>query len=259
MMAGAKRWLGYALLGLLVYLGFSIATLPASALSWALARFGPGTVVLDEVQGTVWSGSGVLRLQSPAMAPTLRWQLLPSRLLRGAIGLRIEAEHEHARLATELRRDWRAWSAHDLIATLPAESVPAYVPAARLLAPQGQLQVSAEDLQFRFRAVNGAANIVWSDAGTQMMGLQGLGQYRIVLEGHGKEITIRASTDSGDLEVNADGAWQAMGDGTLALQGTAVARGRQKELEPLLQMIGPVRPDGSHQFTVRTQLPALPH
>ena len=259
MIADAKRWLGYALLGVLVFLVFSIATLPASALSWTLARFGPGTFTLEETQGTVWSGSGVLRLHSPAIAPTIRWQILPSRLLRGAIGLQFEAELERARLATEFRRDLRAWSVHDLTATLPVESVPELVPAARLLAPQGNLQVSGESVRFESGAISGSTNMVWSDAGTQMMGLQGLGQFRIALEGNGKEITIRASTDSGDLEVNADGTWQALGDGTLALQGTATARGRQKELEPLLQMIGPANPDGAHHFTVRTQLPALSH
>ena len=259
MMAGARRWLGYALLGLLVYLFFSIATLPASALSWALTRFGPGTFTLEQPQGTIWSGSGVLRLNLPAIAPTVRWQVLPSRLLRGALGLLVEARHERTHLAAELRRDWRGWSAHDLIATLPAESVPAFAPAARLLAPLGKIEIASDTLRIGASAVNGTVNIIWSDAGTEMMGLQGLGQYRIALEGRGKEIAIHASTESGDLEINANGIWQVIGDGTLALQGHAVARGRQKELEPLLQMIGPTRPDGAHAFAVRTQLPALPH
>jgi general secretion pathway protein N len=240
-----------------VYLGFVLATLPASALSWLLARLSPGRVALEQAQGTVWSGSGVLRLASPAIAPTVRWELLPSRLLRATLAVRIEAELDRAKLETELRRDWRTWSARGLNAILPAESLPAIVPAARLLAPQGELTLTSDVLQMGPGTLNGTAEVVWANAGTQIMSLQGIGQYRITLEGRGAELGVRAGTESGDLEITAEGAWQAFGDGTLALAGTANARGRQQQLEPLLQMIGPPSPDGTRSFNLRTQLPAL--
>ncbi len=259
MTASAKRGAAYALLALSVYLGFLLVTLPASVLSWTLARFSTGTIVLEQPRGTVWSGTGVLRLASPPMAPTVRWEILPSRLLRAALAVHIEAQNDHTRLQTELRRDLGGWSAHDLRAALPAELVPTLLPAARLLAPQGDIRVTADTLRFEPGTVNGTAEVVWANAGTQMMNLQVLGQYRVALEGRGPEIRIRANTESGDLDITAEGVWKAFGDGSLHVQGTASARGRQQELEPLLRMIGPPRPDGARSFNVRAQLPVLPH
>lgn len=259
MTGSARRWLGYALLALLVYFGFVTASLPATALAWLLARHGGGVIALDQPKGTVWNGSGVLRLSSPPVTSSIRWRLLPARLLSGALAVHVEAEHEHARVAAEMRRNWSAWSVHDLTGTLPAETVPAFVPAARLLAPQGELRISAETLRYGAHALSGTLEVLWSDAGTQVMNLGSLGQYRISLEGQGPDVVIRGRTESGDLEIAADGTWKALSDGVLAVQGTATARGRHEQLMPLLQMIGPARPDGSHTFSVRTQLTALPH
>jgi len=250
---------GYALLALAVYLGAVIITLPASVLSWMLVRLAPGVVTLEQPQGTFWSGSGLLRIATPAVAPAVRWEVLPSRLLRAALALRIEADHDNAHLLGEVRRSWGTWSAYDLKATLPAELLPSLVPTTRLFGPQGNFQLTSDTLQWGPGSLRGAAEIIWDNAGTQMMNLQGLGRYRIALQGQGATLDIRATTQSGDLEINAEGVWQPFGNGTLTLQGTAVARGRQQQLEPLLQMFGPMRPDGTRAFSLRTQLPVLPH
>jgi general secretion pathway protein N len=259
MTESSKRWVGYALIASSVYLGFVLVTLPASALSWTLARFSTGTIVLEQPRGTVWSGTGVLRLASPPVSPTVRWEFLPSRLLRAAVAVRIEAQNDHTQLQAELRRDFWGWSAHDLKVALPAELVPTLLPAARLLAPQGDIRVTADTLRFEPGTLNGTAEVVWANAGTEMMNLQALGQYRIALEGRGPEVHVRANTESGDLDITAEGVWKAFSDGSLHVQGTASARGRQQELEPLLRTIGPPRPDGARSFNVRTQLPILPH
>jgi len=259
MRAATRRWVGYALLALAAYLGAILVTLPASAMSWMLARLAPGAVTLEQPQGTVWSGSGLLRIASPAVAPTVRWEVLPSRLLRAALAIRLEADHDRAHLQGEVQRSLGTWSAHDLKATLPAESLPSFVPTTRLFGPQGNLQLTSDTLRWEPGSLRGAAEIIWDNAGTQMMNLEGLGRYHIALQGQGATLNIRATTESGDLEINAEGVWQPFGDGTLTLQGTAVARGRQQQLEPLLQMIGPVRPDGTRAFSLRAQLPVLPH
>jgi hypothetical protein len=67
--------------------------------------------------------------------------------------------------------------------------------------------------------------------------VQPLGDYRLEITGAEKNAALKFTTLRGDLEISGTGQWQ-LPDGRITFTGEAVAARREKELEPLMQLLG---------------------
>lgn len=94
-----RPMLRWGLLALLSYLFFLLLTLPAERVAaWS-------GVPLTEVRGSLWAGSGTLRVGREAIQ-NIHWRLHPVWPWQGVIGAMITAEHQGWQAAGELRLGW---------------------------------------------------------------------------------------------------------------------------------------------------------
>ena len=76
---------------LLVAIGF-VAGLVATAPARLVSIFLPGNVSLDGLSGTLWTGSARQLVLNNAAAGELEWEVKPSQLLTGRLGLKFESQ-----------------------------------------------------------------------------------------------------------------------------------------------------------------------
>jgi hypothetical protein len=77
-----------------------------------------------------------------------------------------------------------------------------------------------------------------------------LGAYRLVAHGAGEVVALAISTLSGPLVLGGKGEARIAGGATFS--GEARAEGTEAaQLEPLLNLMGPKRPDGARSIEVR--------
>jgi len=82
-----NRW-SWLALGVGAYLAFALSTFPAgTAVSW----FVPAPVVLNGIQGTVWSGSAASGTIGGLPVQDVRWHVRAWTLLTGRVGANVEA------------------------------------------------------------------------------------------------------------------------------------------------------------------------
>lgn len=99
-MRPAVRFTVLVLLGLVAYLGFLVASLPAAqAWRWAGDRL---PVQAYGLSGTVWDGQAAVVLQEGRRLEAVQWQLVPTRLLLGRLAANIQARLPDGRLRSEV-------------------------------------------------------------------------------------------------------------------------------------------------------------
>jgi len=82
-----NRW-SWLALGVGAYLAFALSTFPAgTAVRW----FAPPPVVLNGIQGTVWSGSAAGGTIGGLPVQDVRWRVRPWTLITGRVGANVEA------------------------------------------------------------------------------------------------------------------------------------------------------------------------
>lgn len=118
------RWLLYGSIGLLLYLVFLIATVPAHVITGWLPL--PKTVALQQPSGTLWQGQARhLQLDSVTL-DTVEWQLSPWSLLTGTVSLNTRFGQTGVSDLVGQGRVQYAWgkvSAENLVVELPAQLV----------------------------------------------------------------------------------------------------------------------------------------
>lgn len=231
--------------GLVVFLLALVTQAPAALMAPVLRSAGLNA---GSFAGSVWRGearpvsAGSLRIER------LRWQLRPAALLIGRLDSRIDAELAQGFVSGEVGL---SLTGRLLLRELEgAGPLAAFAPG---LAPGGEIAVQL-------------AEVVWHDdwpesaIGTVRLANLSLG---IPGEGRGSYVARFDAADippgeplSGEL---VDGGGPLEINGTLRLTpprnyeitGTARARpGAPAELGQMLQMAGPVRADGSHEFSL---------
>ncbi len=247
----AGRWWAVvgALLGIVVTLVFQA---PAAWLAAALQTATDGKVALIDPRGTVWTGSGRLRLsggegsQASAALPTrLDWRARPSWS-----GLDLElvsACCTTAPVAVAVRPHWGGLQA--LIAPQTANATPPIrLPAALLqglgspwntLEFDGSLSLSFQGLSVEWTqgrlAVAGRAELIASGMSSRLSTLKPMGSYRITISG-GDTTHLELSTLEGSLQLSGSGQWVGS---RLRFSGEASATPeREAALSNLLNIIG---------------------
>jgi general secretion pathway protein N len=253
-----SRWLLYGIFGLVFYLLFFIIEMPASWFAWGLNRYTQGTVRLDPIAGSLWSGNGRLVIYYPQTRPhdfgQTEWSIKPFWLLTGRVQLTLQANTPERQIKTTLGIAKGSLSIKDTDATFPASFVGQLYPPATLIGPQGQVRLRTSDIVFGQQNLEGSATLEWQGAGSSLSNVQPLGDYRLDITGAGKTADLKLTTQRGDLELTGQGQWQ-LANGQIQFTGMANSQKREKELESLMQLLGNDMGSGRRSFSIAYRLP----
>ncbi len=240
-------------LGVLAYGAFLVATLPAGLVADFVASLTGGRVAIESAEGSAWNGRGRVTLATgsgPVTLEDVRWRLQPARIFFGEAAFAVEANRAGFHASAIVARATGETRVRDLKAAGPAAALAPLVPLAASWQPEGAVSAQAESLAFDGRETRGAATIQWQDAALSLAPTRPLGSWKAELAGKGPDLEIALATQKGPLRLAGKGKLAA--GGKLEFAGTASADpGREKELEALLALIGPRRPDGLTAITVR--------
>ena len=240
-MTGASRRPGVrlAVLGIVAYLVFLLANVPAAWLGFALERSSRGALALGDPAGTLWKGSGLLALRSGGAfrgIADLEWRCNPLSVLTGRLSLAVSGVAPETRLRASVSLGAGSLRLQNVEASAPAAVLEPALPAAAFARPDGRVRVLADSFEVGGAGVAGAATVEWLEAG--MGGLQRLGDYRLQITGNGERAAVKLATLRGDLRVTGEGEWRAAQPRTVQLRGTVEASAERKDLGPLLQTLG---------------------
>ncbi|WP_372521436.1 type II secretion system protein N [Sulfuricaulis sp.] len=255
-----KRWLLYAVFGLVFYLLFLIIEMPASWFAWGLDYYTHNTVRLDPLSGSLWHGKGRLVIYYPQTVPhdfgQTEWSINPFWLLTGRVQLTLQTNTPDRQIKTTLGIAKESLSIKDTDAAFPATFVSQLYPPATLIGPQGQIRLRTSDLVFGQKNLEGNATLEWQGAGSSLSNVKPLGDYRLEIIGAGKTANLKLSTARGALELTGQGQWQTQ-TGQVQLTGSALPRERAAELESLLKLLGEDQGNGKRQLMLNSYLPKL--
>jgi general secretion pathway protein N len=248
----------YLVLGVLAYLAFLLAMVPANWLAWGLHHVSQGKVLLDQGEGSVWAGSGRLYVtDTKGRAHELgraQWRVSAARLLLAQLDTRVRWSGEQSDVFANITlTPWRL-SLRETRLSASAQLANVFYPPASLFAPQGQLRLRTDALALGRAGLKGSAEVYWDQAGSGLSAVRPLGDYRVDIAARGKEATLKLTTAKGPLELTGQGHWQILGNGQLQLTGTARATARAAELQSLLRVMGRNLGGGRTAFNIRAPM-----
>ena len=257
-----KSWLGYLFVGIAAYVIFLIVTVPATWLSWGLARITQGTVDLSEERGSLWVGRGRLVVHYPRSASrdlgNTEWRVNPLWLPLGRLQISLKATGSQSDLSVAVGVTPKRIVLQRSHISADANMASAFYAPARLLAPKGRLQFNADDLALDKKGLHGNAVVTWEGASSGLSSVQPLGDYRIDISGTGADAALKLTTLRGDLQLSGTGRWQLLETGDLQFNGIARPKSRGQELQSLLNLLGRDQGGGRRTLRLRTRLPLLP-
>ena len=246
---------GAALLafGALAYGIFLVWEMPASFVAARLERESRGALRLAEPRGKWWRGEARALFVTPAgemPIEQLQWRLNPASLAAGRLGFTLHVNDPGLKAGGELARGTDAWQAHEVTLQGPASSFTPLIPILATWRPQGEVTVRAKRLAWTRASIEGDAEVEWRLAGVGLSDVKPLGHYRVVMRGEGAQARITLTTIEGPLILSGSGTVTPAG--RVSFKGEARAEGPQAQaLQPLLDLIGPRRPDGSRELILR--------
>lgn len=257
-----KRWLLYSVFGLFFYLLFLVIEMPASWLAWGLNRYSQGSVRLDPIAGTLWSGKGRLAINYPQATPhdfgPAEWRINPFWLFAGRfqVSLQVGGQDQDRRIKTTLAVARDHFLLKNTEAEFPATFVAQIYAPLSLISPQGKVRIMAPEFMLAAERSQGTASLEWLNAGSGLSSVQPLGDYRLDITGAEKNADLKLTTLRGDLEFTGQGQWQP-GTGQLQINGSALPRNQLSKLEPLLNLLGNDQGNGQRALTINTRLPPV--
>jgi general secretion pathway protein N len=236
-----------AALGIAAYAAFLVATLPARVAAPQIESLSKGGIAIDDADGTVWHGSARAVVATPGGRLALdrvEWRFKPSRLVAGKLAYDVAATAPgvHARL--EAARSPSRWEFGAIDARASAEALVAAVPWISAWRPEGAVAITSPALATDGNDLHGEARVEWRGAAVGLSEVKPLGTYRADLRAGGPGAAIALSTVDGPLRLSGKGTLTL--PARLEFSGEARAEGpNAAALEPLLNLLGPRRPDGA--------------
>jgi general secretion pathway protein N len=140
----------------------------------------------------------------------------------------------------------------DLEARADAAVATAIAPWTAAWRPEGNLAAASASLDYAQPELRGDLRIEWNGAATALSEVRPLGSYRAEIAAEGVAARVVVGTLSGPLRVTGQG--RIAFPSQLAFSGEARAEGPQAQaLAPLLGLMGPRKPDGTHALEWRTR------
>ena len=243
-----------AIMGIAAYSACLVATMPARWVAERALRQ-PLRVALQDVQGTIWSGSARAAIgvyPGTFTVDRVEWGFLPSRLLQGRAAYEVAIRGAGFEARGELGRSFGAWTARNLDARVDAAVATVLAPWMGAWRPEGTVTAKAPSLDYAQPELRGQMRIDWMGAATALSEVKPLGTYRaeVAAEGAGARLTV--TTQSGPLRVAGQG--RITFPSQLTFSGEARGEGpRAPALDPLLGLMGTRKPDGSYAIEWRAR------
>jgi general secretion pathway protein N len=239
--------------GALAYGIFLVWEMPASFVAARLERESRGALRLFEARGSAWRGEARALFVTPAgemPIEQLQWRLNPASLAAGRLGFTLQVNDPGVKAAGELARGVDAWQAHDVTLQGPASTLTPFMPVLATWRPGGEVTLRAKRLAWTPSSIHGDGQVEWRFASVILSEVKPLGHYRVEVRGEGAQARIILSTLEGPLRLSGNGTVTPAG--RVSFRGEARAEGPQAAaLQPLLDLLGPRRPDGSREIVVR--------
>jgi len=242
-----------AALGIAAYVAFLVATIPASVVAARLGAVAAGRVMLAEESGTLWRGAARARVigrGGPVFVDRLEWRFRPARLASGRLAFDITAAAQGFDVRVQVARGLTHWEFNDVAAHAEAALATAFAPWIASWRPAGTLIVAAPGVSWDERQTRGEVRVEWRNAALSLSEVRPLGSFRLDARGEGGPAQLSVSTLEGPLRIAGQGTFTP--PSRLAFSAEARGEGDEaKALEPLLDLLGPRRPDGARAVELR--------
>jgi general secretion pathway protein N len=247
------RPLTLAALGAAAYAVFLVALMPAGYVAAKLEASTRGGVQVHEARGSIWRGAGRATIATPAgplAVENLEWRFLPARLIAGRLAFAVTGRSAGFESRGEMARSFSRWEARDVAIDGLAAGAASFLPLIAHWRPEGRLAAKAAFFGWNDREMHGEARIEWRAAAVALSEVRPLGSYRVDLRGDGAQARVTLSTIEGPLALAGQGTIAP--PARLAFSGEARAQGTAAAgLQPLLDLMGPRRADGSRTLQWR--------
>jgi general secretion pathway protein N len=243
-----------ALVGIPAYALFMVLAAPATFIANRAAAASDGRVHFSDARGTVWSGSVRARYDGTGgsfACDRVAWRLMPAKLVEARIAFDVEADCPDAQARVQVARGWSEWEASGGSARMAARSLAAFFPMVAAWRPEGSISVTADGLRWNEREMQGPITLEWRDAAVALSDVRPLGTYRITAQGAGDTAKLALSTVAGALRMTGQGELKLPRGVTFSGEARGEGAANAAALEPLLNLMGPRRPDGARPIEVR--------
>jgi general secretion pathway protein N len=243
-------------LGLAAYGVFLVATIPAAYVAAQVQSALPGRIEIADTQGTLWRGKARVRISPSRAIPVsldhVDWRFVPARLLAGEVAFQLQGGSNGWDGAMQLARGLSSWHVRGAKVEGDAAGLARLAPIVGAWRPAGPIALAAPEIAIRGSEVSGTFEARWRNAVIGLSDVRPLGSYRA---------TWRADKGPGEIEVTTlQGPLRVTGKGTTGPHGRFAFRGEAradesaaKPLEPLLDLMGPRRPDGARALDLRLE------
>lgn len=243
----------YIVVAFLLYVVFLAAQMPAWVVPHFLSRYSQHSVVLEDMQGTVWQGRASHLVVQPPAKPVVtlkdvEWQILWLPLLQGEMGMRFTiADPLYPGKGTIVFGRKNRVVLKNFTVQLPASVLSVFAPQLAIWRPGGSLIAHGEHGVWMNGKMEGNAEIQWQNASTSLVKLPAVGSYRAVIHGTEPASQFRVVTLTGPLSVEGSGQWsRAQG---LKFSGYAKATAYSSQLQDLLGLLGRNLGNGVYQIS----------
>ncbi len=205
------QWARWPLVAGVAYLLFLVFWAPARVLGWVLPNVTDGAVQIVAAEGSVWQGSGEVRVTVPQSAHDISlgtwfWRWNAAAVFRGEASFDVRARRAERWGRVSWRADGLAIS--DLQAELPA-SVLTAVPALGGYRPDGTLAIDVAQLSISADGrLRGEGRVRWRDVALGAIAPAAMGDSLLEFSGRdGQTMAFTVRPLRGPVELSARGEW----------------------------------------------------
>lgn len=241
-----------------LYFLFLIISAPAWLIVWALPKFAPFPISVQESRGSLWRGefdgaNVALPTGQNLRFDTLKWQLKPWNLLRAELAAGVDISGPQLQGKGVIAKGvFGGIKLRDMTASAPASLLPMAVPALAIWSPAGTLDFSAANFSYAGTMSDGKANITWRQASLALSQVKPLGEYTLAVDAKDGALNYQLTTVSGALQLEGKGRWATNGAPTF-LGSARPQPNYAAQLADLLRLLG--NPDPSGTVPLRYQPP----
>ena len=237
--------LRYGIVLVLLLLFCLLLRAPATLLPQLLHRLSGGHAGLDVVGGTLWEGrASELRWRQLVLARDFSWQVKPLSLLLGSLRLKLQLAGRGAQI--DIRPSSLRLQAERLL--LPLSLLGELNQSLATYQLRGNAELHSDGFEFRRDQGDGRLQIRLLEAGSGLVAVPVLGDYRLQLAALRRGYRFDVTTERGVLRVSGDGRWTPGEGGAVRLQLHPEAQ--NEALRPLLSIAG--RPSANGDYFLST-------
>lgn len=252
----AKSTIKLTLAGLLAYLLFLVATVPAGFLygQWKQNLGGNKVPVsLTDIEGSLWSGSVGKAVIKGSTFERVNWDVNPLTLLLGILEVDFDlAVTDGFAKGTVGYNIFGRTYLNNIDAWLPLAQIESLVDIGALH-PAGALDVKLNNVKLDGNAIVSAkGDIAWHGAAVTLFKQLGLGDLQLALEPNEGGVKGVIKDQGGPLR--ADGIMQLNPDKSYTFDGEFGTRGSQPDLHAALTTMGRFNKDGKVKVSLKGNL-----